>query len=70
MTNTNDRAPKILDIPIGLDATGMRLEFDSLGKVEVPGRTGTGARRPSAAWNTSTSATTGCRKRCTTPTGT
>jgi fumarate hydratase class II len=36
MTNTNDEAPKILDIPIGLDATGMRREFDSLGEVEVP----------------------------------
>jgi fumarate hydratase class II len=29
-------APTILDIPIGLDATGMRREFDSLGTVEVP----------------------------------
>src|ERR1700748_2906643 len=29
-------ATKILDIPIGLDATGMRKEFDSLGDVEVP----------------------------------
>jgi fumarate hydratase, class II len=36
MTNTNDEAPKILDLPIGLDATGMRREFDSLGDVEVP----------------------------------
>ena len=27
---------EILDLPIGLDATGMRQEFDSLGKVEVP----------------------------------
>jgi fumarate hydratase, class II len=36
MTTTNDQAPKILDIPIGLDATGMRREFDSLGDVEVP----------------------------------
>src|SRR6516225_2383330 len=36
MTTTNDEAPKILDIPIGLDATGMRSEFDSLGQVEVP----------------------------------
>ena len=30
MTTTNEE-PKILDIPIGLDATGMRTEFDSLG---------------------------------------
>jgi fumarate hydratase class II len=36
MTDTEDAAPKILDLPIGLDATGMRREFDSLGDVEVP----------------------------------
>jgi fumarate hydratase, class II len=36
MTNANEEAPKILDLPIGLDATGMRKEFDSLGDVEVP----------------------------------
>ena len=36
MTDTDSTTPKILDIPIGLDATGMRSEFDSLGKVEVP----------------------------------
>src|ERR1700683_3453847 len=36
MTSANDEAPKILDLPIGLDATGMRKEFDSLGTVEVP----------------------------------
>ena len=36
MTSTDSKAPKILDIPIGLDATGMRKEFDSLGDVEVP----------------------------------
>jgi len=35
-TATDDRAPKILDIPIGIDATGKRKEFDSLGIVEVP----------------------------------
>ncbi|GAA3954867.1 class II fumarate hydratase [Gordonia caeni] len=29
-------APKILDLPIGLDTTGEREEFDSLGKVQVP----------------------------------
>jgi fumarate hydratase, class II len=33
---TNDQAPNILDLPIGLDATGMRREFDSLGDVQVP----------------------------------
>ena len=36
MTDASDAAPKILDLPIGLDATGMRQEFDSLGTVEVP----------------------------------
>jgi len=36
MTHTNDEEPKVLDIPIGLDATGTRKEFDSLGEVEVP----------------------------------
>jgi fumarate hydratase class II len=35
MTTMNE-APRILDLPIGLDATGMRREFDSLGEVEVP----------------------------------
>ena len=69
MTNTNDEAPKILDLPIGLDATGMRREFDSLGEVEVPADRYWG-RRPSAACSTSTSAPTGCRRRCTTRTGT
>jgi fumarate hydratase class II len=32
----DNEAPKILDLPIGLSATGMRKEFDSLGTVEVP----------------------------------
>jgi fumarate hydratase class II len=36
MTTTNDTAPKILDLPIRLAATGTRREFDSLGDVEVP----------------------------------
>src|SRR6516225_10125450 len=36
MSDSSDNAPKILDVPIGLDATGMRREFDSLGEVEVP----------------------------------
>jgi fumarate hydratase class II len=36
MTDVRNQAPKILDVPIGLDAAGMRQEFDSLGKVEVP----------------------------------
>ena len=36
MTVSTDVTPKILDLPIGLDATGSRREFDSLGDVEVP----------------------------------
>jgi fumarate hydratase class II len=36
MTDADNQAPKILELPIGLDATGMRREFDSLGEVEVP----------------------------------
>src|SRR5439155_25322427 len=36
MTDASDDVPKILDLPIGLDASGMRREFDSLGDVEVP----------------------------------
>jgi fumarate hydratase, class II len=35
-TANNEQAPKILDLPIGLDAAGIRKEFDSLGVVEVP----------------------------------
>jgi fumarate hydratase class II len=36
MAQGDDAAPEILDLPIGLDATGTRVEFDSLGQVEVP----------------------------------
>jgi fumarate hydratase class II len=36
VTDENHGAPKILDLPIGLHATGMRREFDSLGDVDVP----------------------------------
>src|SRR5712671_2217349 len=35
-TPATEQAPKILDLPIGLSAAGMRREFDSLGDVEVP----------------------------------
>jgi fumarate hydratase, class II len=35
-TNASRAAPKILDVPIGLTATGTRREFDSLGAVDVP----------------------------------
>jgi len=36
VTTATDQAPKILDVPIGLDAVGTRREFDSLGNVDVP----------------------------------
>jgi fumarate hydratase class II len=36
VTHANDEQPAVLDIPIGLDVTGTRKEFDSLGDVEVP----------------------------------
>jgi len=36
MTATSDAQPRVLDVAIGLDATGRRREFDSLGDVEVP----------------------------------
>jgi fumarate hydratase, class II len=36
VTNKTDTAPTVRDIPIGLNATGMRREFDSLGEVDVP----------------------------------
>src|SRR6516225_2928843 len=36
MTDPSEQAPKVLDVPIGLAASGMRREFDSLGDVDVP----------------------------------
>ena len=36
MSNAANEAPKILDLPIRIDATGTRREFDSLGNVDVP----------------------------------
>jgi fumarate hydratase class II len=36
MSDSSDAAPSILDLPVGLDATGQRREFDSLGHVDVP----------------------------------
>jgi fumarate hydratase class II len=36
MTDGSGGAPRILDVPIGLDATGSRRESDSLGEVDVP----------------------------------
>src|SRR5580693_471898 len=48
MTDANEQAPKILDLPIGLNATGMREEFDSLGEVEVPADSYWGAQTKSS----------------------
>ena len=33
---TDEPVPNVLDLPIGLDATGVRLESDSIGEIEVP----------------------------------
>jgi fumarate hydratase class II len=41
----DSRSTKILDLRIGLDAAGMRKEFDSLGEVEVPANRYWGAQR-------------------------
>ena len=35
-TKSDDVAPAILDVPIGLETPGVRREFDSLGNVDVP----------------------------------
>ena len=67
MTGANEQAPKMLDVPIGLGATGMPQEFGSLGTVEVPADR-YWVRRLSAARSISTSTTTGCRRRYITPT--
>jgi len=34
--NQQEQGPQILDLPIGIEATGKRKESDSLGEVEVP----------------------------------
>ncbi len=37
MTHSAEEGTRLLhDIPIGLNATGLRREFDSMGEVEVP----------------------------------
>ena len=36
--------PELHEIPIGIDATGMRRETDSMGEIEVPGDRHCGAR--------------------------
>ncbi len=64
-----EKTPKVLDLPVGLDASGTRHETDSMGGIDVPADRYWG-RRPSGRWFTSRSATTGCPTRSTTPTGT
>ena len=70
MSDHSDNAPKILDLPIGLDATGTRREFDSLGEVEVPANRYWGAQTQRSLEHFSIGTRTGCRRRCTTPTAT
>ena len=42
----NDQThPELYDIPIGIDATGMRRETDSMGEIEVPADRDWGAHR-------------------------
>ncbi|MEW9855385.1 class II fumarate hydratase [Novosphingobium sp. M1R2S20] len=36
MSNPHESQPALQDIPVGIDATGLRREFDSMGEVEVP----------------------------------
>ena len=36
MAHAETDHPTIKDIPIGIDATGKRQEFDSMGKIDVP----------------------------------
>jgi fumarate hydratase class II len=35
-TRTDEKPPKVLDLPVGLSATGTRRETDSMGAIEVP----------------------------------
>jgi fumarate hydratase, class II len=70
MRQTRDEdVPKILDLPIGLEATGTRQEFDSLGTVEVPADRYWGAQteRSLRYFNIGNDRS---RRRCTTPTAT
>jgi fumarate hydratase class II len=36
MSEQPDQQPSLHDVPIGIDAAGMRREFDSMGEIEVP----------------------------------
>jgi fumarate hydratase, class II len=48
-----EQAPRILELPIGIEATGKRKESDSLGEVEVPAERYWGAQtqRCTICWN-------------------
>ena len=61
MAEGADEAPDILDLPIGLDATGTRAEFDTMGGVEVPADRLWGAQSARSLEPLQRSATTSCR---------
>jgi hypothetical protein len=61
------RSLQILDVPSAWLLVGCGVRSTAWAMLRCR-RTGTGALRPSAACSTSTSAMTGCRRRCTTPT--
>jgi len=72
MSDAGDAAPKILDLPIGLDVTGTRREFDSLGNVDVPADRYWGAQTQRSLehfniGNDRSPATTRSPPRCTSP---
>ncbi len=69
MTAISDAKPTILDLPIRLEATRLRREFDSLGEVEVPADRYWGAptQRSLEHFNIGMTA---CRRRSITPTAT
>jgi len=64
----NDQThPEPHDIPIGIQAAGMRRETDSMGEIDVPADRYWGRRRRAVSF-TSRSATTGCRSAFIAPT--
>ena len=69
MAEKDGEVPEILDLPIGLDATGTRSEFDSLGRVEVPADRYWGAQTQRSLEHFSVGHDK-MRPRCTTPTAT
>ncbi|HEY6478660.1 MAG TPA: hypothetical protein VIZ00_01440 [Streptosporangiaceae bacterium] len=69
MADGDNGAPKVLDLPIGLDGRGQRREFDSLGDVEVPADRYWGAQTQRSLKHFNIGHD-GCRPRCITPTAT